>query len=53
MINEQKKKELRQMRNEYARNWRRKNPEKVQAINEKFWERRLAEKQEQERNGKQ
>lgn len=52
MSNEQEMKELKLMRNEYARKWRKKNPEKVQAINERFWARRLAEKQEQERSEK-
>ena len=52
MNSEQEKKELRLMRNEYARNWRKKNPEKVQAINERFWTRKLAEKQEQEGSNK-
>lgn len=29
--------ELRLLRNLYARNWRRQNPEKVKATNEKFY----------------
>ena len=36
--------ELRLLRNEYARNWRKQNPEKVKATNERFY-RRLKEKQ--------
>ncbi len=30
---------------EYARQWRRKNPEKVRAINRRYWERRAAKLQ--------
>lgn len=37
------KEELRLLRNEYARNWRKKHPEKVKATNEKFY-RKLKEK---------
>ena len=28
-------------RNEYARAWRRKNPDKVKAANERYWEKRV------------
>ena len=35
MYNE--KEEIRLLRNEYARNWRRKNPDKVKATNDKFY----------------
>lgn len=31
--------EIRALRNEYARNWRKRNPEKVKAINARFYKR--------------
>lgn len=34
----------RKMRNEYCRNWRKQNPEKVQKINENFWRKKYEEK---------
>lgn len=37
------KEELRLLRNEYARNWRKQHPEKVKATNEKFY-RKLKDK---------
>lgn len=39
--------EARKAQREYMREWRRKNPEKVRAINKRYWERKaekLAEK---------
>lgn len=38
--------EIRKARNEYARNWRKNNPEKVQKINERFWTKKLKEMEE-------
>lgn len=32
--------EAREARREYMREWRKKNPEKVRAINRRYWERR-------------
>ncbi len=29
------------IKNEYFRNWRKQNPEKVQKINERFWRKKL------------
>ena len=34
--------EARKAQREYMREWRRKNPEKVRAINKRYWERRAA-----------
>ena len=39
--------EIRALKNEYARNWRKRNPEKVKAINARFYK-RLKIKKEQE-----
>lgn len=39
--------EIRILRNAYAKNWRKKNPEKVKAINARFY-RRLKIKKEQD-----
>ncbi len=33
---------------EYARQWRRKNPEKVRAINRRYWEKKAAQRKEAE-----
>ena len=41
--------EIRTLRNAYAKEWRRKNPEKVKATNERFYK-RLKIKKEQENN---
>ena len=35
--------EARAARNEYARKWRERNPDKVKAAFERYWERRAAE----------
>ena len=40
--------EIKALRNEYARNWRKRNPEKVKATNERFYK-RLKIKKEQEK----
>lgn len=39
--------EIKALRNEYARNWRKRNPDKVKATNERFYK-RLKIKKEQE-----
>lgn len=44
---ENNEEEIRVLRNAYAREWRRKNPEKVKKINAKFY-RKQKEKKEQE-----
>lgn len=49
MDSNEKKKALRLQKNEYFRNWRKNNPEKVQAINERFWEKKLRESQKLEK----
>ena len=46
MIDEE---EIRTLRNAYAKEWRRKNPEKVKATNARFYK-RLKIKKEQENN---
>lgn len=43
--------EIRTLKNEYARNWRKRNPEKVKATNERFYK-RLKIKKEQENSNK-
>ncbi len=43
-MEKEKKKAAAEARNAYAREWRAKNPEKVRAINQRYWERR-AERQ--------
>lgn len=45
MNSDEKAQALRLKRNEYFRNWRKNNPEKVQKINERFWEKKLKESQ--------
>ena len=49
MNSNEKAQTLRLKRNEYFRNWRKNNPEKVKAINERFYakayEKQLKEKQ--------
>ncbi len=37
--------EIRLLRNEYARNWRKQNPDKVKATNERFYKRLKEKKQ--------
>ena len=39
-------------RNEYARQWRRENPEKVEATVARFWERKAAERERQKKEVK-
>ena len=34
------------IKKEYFRNWRKNNPEKIQKINERFWTKKLQEKEE-------
>ena len=41
--------EIKALKNEYARNWRKRNPEKVKATNERFYK-RLKIKKEQKLN---
>lgn len=41
MENEMSKEEQRKLRNEYFRNWRKENPEKVQKINERFYRKKI------------
>lgn len=36
--------ELKSVKNEYFRNWRKANPTKVKKINERFWNKKLQEK---------
>jgi len=39
--------EIREARNAYAREWRRKNPDKVRATMRRYWERRATREAEQ------
>lgn len=43
-------KDARKLRNEYYRDWRKKNPEKVAAANRRYWERKVAEAAEKSRS---
>lgn len=45
MENELSKELQKKIRNEYFRNWRKKNPEKVQKINQRFWKKKYEELQ--------
>ena len=38
------KKTAKDLKNDYQREWRRRNKEKVRGYNEKYWEKKLAEK---------
>lgn len=39
---------IKKARAEYAREWRRKNPDKVREINRRYWEKKAAQMQESE-----
>ncbi len=39
-----KEQKIREVRNEYARQWRRKNPEKVREYMDRYWLRKFEEK---------
>ncbi len=43
MLSEEEKRKIRLIQNEYHRKWRKENPEKVQAINDRFWRKKLKE----------
>lgn len=43
MLSEEEKRKIRLVQNEYHRKWRKENPEKVQAINDRFWRKKLKE----------
>lgn len=47
-MSKQLSEEARKARNAYFREWRKKNPEKVKQANEKYWEKKAQEMQEQE-----
>lgn len=49
MIDEE---EIKALRNAYAREWRRKNPEKVKATTARFYERLKIKKEEENKNRK-
>jgi len=44
MNNEKIRELVKAERNAYAKAWRAKNPEKVRAINERYWEKKAAQK---------
>ena len=44
--------EIRALKNEYARNWRKRNPEKVKAINARFYKRLKIRKEQKLNNNK-
>lgn len=48
MLTDAEKKKIRLIQNEYHKKWRKQNPEKVKAINEKFWKNKLKKQNEQE-----
>ena len=41
MLSSEEKEQIRIIQNEYARQWRKNNPEKVQEIRERFWKNKL------------
>ena len=43
-------KEARQARNEYMREWRRKNKDKIKKHQENYWEKKAKESQQEEEN---
>lgn len=44
MNQEERSAAIREIKREYYRKWRERNPEKVQAAQEKFWEKKLQER---------
>lgn len=50
MQTEKSKEELKSIKNEYFRNWRKANPTKVKEINERFWNKKLQQKKERLEN---
>lgn len=42
--------EAKQAKREYERKWRRENKERVQAINQRYWEKKAAQKEERKEN---
>ena len=42
---------VKEERRRYAREWRAKNPEKVQAANRRYWEKKVMERMSAERTG--
>ncbi len=44
MFTDEEKKKIRVIQNEYHKNWRKKNPQKIKAINERYWKKKLAER---------
>ena len=42
--------EIRALRNEYARNWRKRNPEKVKATTARFYKRLKIKKEQENKN---
>ena len=49
-MNEDKSDALREARKQYYKNWRAKNPDKVAAIQARFWQRKLEEQTKQVEN---
>ena len=45
MLSEDEKKKIRLIKNEYHKKWRKQNPEKVQAIYERFWRKKIIEQE--------
>ena len=50
MTNEQREK-IREARNRYLREWRRRNPDKVQAQIERYWMRKVEREQQSKKEG--
>ncbi len=44
--------EIRALKNAYAKEWRKRNPEKVKATNERFYKRLKAKKEQEKENTK-
>lgn len=41
MLSEEEKRKIRLLQNEYHKKWRKQNPNKVRAINDRFWRKKL------------
>lgn len=46
-----KKDKFKSIKSEYFKNWRKNNPDKIQKINERFWTKKLQEKEEDKKGG--
>jgi len=47
-LTQKEKEEINKARREYKKEWRKKNPDKVRAANERYWLKKAAQKKQQE-----